>query len=464
MPYTYQWNAEQSDAALVDASGAERILDVVDPNAAGGMRKQAWRFSGRAECQRCHNKWSGPPLAFNTLQLNRDHDYGSARASQLDTLSHIHLVENPIAAENRPSLADSRDSSADLHGRARAYLQVNCAHCHRQHAGGAVLSKMHYDVALKDTNMIGVRPTQGTFGIHAAQVIAPGDPYRSVLWYRMAKLGGGRMPHMGSTEIDLDGVKLIADWITQIPADEAAAGNEAAPQSIREAAASLDYLVAATAPEGAEKSVERLLSTTSGALMLLRAVDTLPDSIVDLTVQRAAQHNDVSIRDLFERFLPPDQRVKRLGSVIQRDDILSLPGDEARGKQVFHDTPGVSCKNCHRIGQDGKEVGPDLTTIATKYARAELLESILEPSKRIDAKYLSYLVETKEGRVLTGLLVNQNDNEVVLRDATNVLIQIPADNVEQLATQPKSLMPELLLRDMTAQQVADLLAYLGSLK
>ena len=325
---------------------------------------------------------------------------------------------------------------------------------------------MHYDVALDQTNMLGVRPTQGTFGIHGPQVIAPGDPYRSVLWYRMAKLGGGRMPHIGSTEIDVAGVQLIADWIGQIPSGEAPAGSEAGSKLRAEAAAALEQL--AGTPEATDRAelIERLFSTTSGALMLLRAVDqrALPDPVISLAVQRATQHADVSIRDLYERFLPPDQRVKRLGNFVQPDRILSLPGDAARGKQVFFDTAGVSCKNCHRIGSEGKQVGPDLTKIGMKYPLAELLESILEPSKRIDAKFLTYLVETKEGRVLTGLLVSKDDSEVVLRDAANMLVHIPAGEVEQLVTQPKSLMPELLLRDMTAQQVADLLAYLGSLK
>lgn len=460
MPYTYEWNDEQSDATLVEAAGAERTFDVIDPAAAGGTRKQVWRFSGRAECQRCHNKWSGPPLAFNTPQLNRDHAYGQVGASQLDTFAHIRLIAKPIEAGNRPQLSNPHDPSADIESRARAYLQVNCAHCHRQHAGGAVLSKMHYDIPLSESNMLGVRPTQGTFGIHTAQVIAPGDPFRSVLLYRMVKLGGGHMPHIGSTEVDMAGVNLIHEWIRQLPSDEPAAKVHS------EAVVALEQLSTAHHPADQAKLVEQLLSTTSGALLLLRAVDhkAFSDAAVSLAIQQAAQHNDVSVRDLFERFLPPEQRVKRLGSVVQLDQILSLPGDEARGKQVFFNTAGVSCQNCHRIGQEGKEVGPDLTTIGKKYPRSELLETILEPSKRIDAKYLTYLVETTSGRVVTGLLVSKDDSEVVLRDATNMLVHIPADDVEQLATQPKSLMPELLLRDMTAQQVADLLAFLGSLK
>ena len=66
--------------------------------------------------------------------------------------------------------------------------------------------------------------------------------------------------------------------------------------------------------------------------------------------------------------------------------------------------------------------------------------------------------------MLTGLLVKKDAREIILRDAQNKLLTIAADQVEELVPQGKSLMPELLLRDLTAQQVADLLAYLGSLK
>src|SRR5581483_851520 len=102
--------------------------------------------------------------------------------------------------------------------------------------------------------------------------------------------------------------------------------------------------------------------------------------------------------------------------------------------------------------------------IGKKYTRAQILESILEPSKFIDPQYLTYLVETKEGQVHTGLLVEKSATEVRLRDATDKEIRIPATKVEVLVPQKRSLMPELLLRDLTAEQAADLLAYLESLK
>ena len=465
--YSYQWNAAQSDAVLLAAAGAEQTFDIADDTAPGGKRQQTWRFSSRAECQRCHNKWSGSALGFIPAQLNKNHDYGGAVASQLDTLAHIKFFEQPPPVDKRPQLAQPHERSADPGDRARAYLHANCSHCHRQHAGGAVLSMMHYDLSLEKTNMLGTRPSQGTFGIHAAQVIAPGDPFRSVLLYRMAKLGGGRMPHIGSTEIDREGIKLIHDWVERLPreATRETAGNEAAAILRSEETAQLARLVGPGASQ-LQPAIDELLASTSGALQLLRMIDLgkLASPAKTLVIEKATRHTDVSVRDLFERFLPAEQRIKRLGSVIQPQQILALTGDQQRGRNLFFETAGVSCKNCHRILKVGKEVGPELTAIGKKLTRAQLLESLLEPSKLIEPKYVTQLVETADGRILTGLLLSKDDNEVVLKDAQDKVSRIPTKQIEQLVPQRQSLMPDLLLRDMTAQQVADLLAYLASLK
>jgi putative heme-binding domain-containing protein len=473
MPYTYEWNDEQTDASLVKAAGAERTIEIVDGKSPGGRRHQTWRFSGRAECQRCHNRWSGPPLAFNSPQLNKEQlsknqKNGPTEVSQLDLLSDIGLLDKRIPEQNRSRLVNPYDQSADLDGRARAYLQVNCAHCHRMHAGGAVLSQMHYDLTLDKTNMLNVRPTQGTFGIHAAHVLAPGDPYRSVLLYRMSKLGGGRMPHIGSTEVDQAGTKLIHDWVHQLPRDSTndIAGHDSTMKLRANEATALERLQQSASPAVQAELVDQLLASTSGALMLLISIDDkqLPNSIASTAIERANRHSESSIRDLFERFLPAERRVKRLGSSIAPRQILSLNGDASRGRKLFFETSGVSCKNCHRVQKDGKEVGPELTSIGKKLTRGQLLESILEPSKQIDPKFVTYLVETVDGQLLTGLLVSKTIDEVVLKDAQDKQIRIPNSNIEQLVPQRQSLMPELLLRDLTAQQVADLVEYLSSLK
>ena len=200
--------------------------------------------------------------------------------------------------------------------------------------------------------------------------------------------------------------------------------------------------------------------------MVSRAIKQgrLPDSIRKQMLAAALVTPAAQVRNLFEQFLPEDQRSKRLGDVIRPADILALPGDHARGKILFQETEGVQCKNCHKIGEVGTRLGPDLTQIGKKYNRLQLLETVLQPSKEIDPKYVTWLVETSEGRVHTGLLAEKTNSKIVLRDARNNLIEVSADQVDALIPQRKSLMPDLLLRDMTAQQVADLLAYLASLK
>src|SRR5262249_12623379 len=213
-----------------------------------------------------------------------------------------------------------------------------------------------------------------------------------------------------------------------------------------------------------QQRLEPLLTSTSSALQLVHAVDAMPAKVRDAAVARATKLENPDIRDLFERFLPEDQRVKRLGNIIKPEQILAIPGDIERGRKLFFEALSVQCRNCHRIGGKGTEVGPDLDQIGKKYERAKILENILEPSKEIDAKYLTYLLETKKGLVYSGLLISKDTNKVVLKDEKAKLIEVPATDVEVLTPQQKSLMPELLLRDLTAEQVADLTAFLSSLK
>jgi putative heme-binding domain-containing protein len=174
--------------------------------------------------------------------------------------------------------------------------------------------------------------------------------------------------------------------------------------------------------------------------------------------------SEPQIRDLFERFVPADQRVKRLGTMIKPATLLALKGDPARGKELFFKNTGLQCINCHRIGGTGSTLGPDLSQIGKKYTRALILENILEPSKSIDPQYVTYVLETTDGVLHTGLLASKTDKEVVLKDAKDTEIRVPANKVAALLPQQKSLMPEQLLRDLTAEQAADLLAYLESLK
>ena len=521
--YTYAWNDEQTDAELVERSGTNREFAIKDAESPGGSRVQNWRFPSRMECIRCHNPWTEHSLAFNIEQLNLDYQYAVSSDNQIRTLRHIGIFkdvidepdpEDPFAKAEPPKLADElprlvnpHDESKEVDERARSYLHVNCAHCHRFNGGGSAYVFFPYDLPLSETKSVGTRPSQGTFGIRDAEVLAPGDPYRSVLYYRMAKLGPGHMPHVGSRVVDQRGLTLIHDWIRQLPVrldetaliDKLIALEEAtilerekenaprtrwqiargiATKEEREEISAADYKEAdrRAAQEAAYrvksreeqrlKLVNDLLTSPARAMLLARTLrqNELPDEIRQKIIDTTASHADIGIRDLFESFLPSDQRSQRLGETIRPSDILAMNGDAARGRKLFHETKTVQCRSCHRIRNDGTELGPDLSQIGKKYDREKLLESILEPSKNIDPKFITWLIQTDEGKVFSGLLVTKDDEQVTLKDAKNKEHQFTQSSIEEMIPQRKSMMPDLLLRDFTAQQVSDLLAYLESLK
>lgn len=109
-------------------------------------------------------------------------------------------------------------------------------------------------------------------------------------------------------------------------------------------------------------------------------------------------------------------------------------------------------------------MGPDLTHIGKKLSRQDLLENILQPSKKIDEKYYTYVVETRSGKVLSGLLIKKDDSGLTLISPRNERLQIAQNEIASVVVQKKSIMPDQLFRDLTAEQAAHLLAYLESLK
>jgi putative heme-binding domain-containing protein len=222
------------------------------------------------------------------------------------------------------------------------------------------------------------------------------------------------------------------------------------------------------APE-ASKSLDRLLSTSSGSLSLALALheNTLPDVVRKEAVERGAHSAQEAVRDLFEAFLPPEQLAGRLGPAINPADVLKPAGDAGRGRAIFFGTGGTAglCSQCHQIGGQGQTFAPDLSHVATKYPdRAVLLEQVLEPSKIVDPKFATTVVQTNQGDLRVGILIDRTDKEVVLKDAQAKEWRILTTDVKRLATQPGSIMPEGLLSNLTAQQAADLLAFLHAQK
>lgn len=216
--YTYIWNDEQTDAVLAPSSGVDRELQVKDASAPDGVRKQTWHFPSRAECSLCHTQSAKFVLGTNTLQMNRDHDYNGKVANQLKTLEHIGLFKSKLPEEpaKLPKLVDYNDEKASLNDRARSYLHSNCAHCHRKWGGGNAEFQLMSTLDLKDTGTINVRPGQGAFGLNDPKLLTPGNPERSMIYHRMSHLGLGHMPHVASTVLHEEAVKLIREWIAEM--------------------------------------------------------------------------------------------------------------------------------------------------------------------------------------------------------------------------------------------------------
>ena len=469
--YSYLWNEEQTDARLVAAEGTELDLTIKDPLGENGVRKQTWRVPSRNECMVCHSRAAGFVLGLNTLQMNRDHDYQGVVDNQLRALNHIGIFAEPL--EKGPAeygtLPNAYDPSAELEARTRAYLHVNCSVCHVQNGGGNAKLQLKFEQEMKETQLVDEQPIHGGFGLSEPRVIAPGDPYASVLFYRLSKLGRGRMPHVGSKLIDQRGLDLIHDWIRAL--DDQQPATQPEPEPHPEYAATRSAFTSALAASALVRSelVTAQLSSTRGAFVLahLLAQDSPLVSLRREIAAQAMTHPDVDVRDLFERFVPESQRTKRLGETIQPEMILAVNGDVERGRRIFLSDSASQCKNCHQIHGSGGKLGPDLSEIGKKYKPHEILESLIHPSMKIDPKFVSYLVATTQGQVYTGIVLEKSDDELVLsvlKDAKAEIIRVPADDVAELVPQKKSLMPELMLRDMTAQQAADLLAFLMSLK
>ncbi len=214
--YTYEWNDEQTEAILIDKNGKDRSFTIKEK---GGERKQTWHFPSRSECIGCHTMPAKYVLGLNTVQMNKDHDYGGGRvANQLRTLEHLGIFKAPLPKppEALPRLANYEDRSQPLDARARAYLHANCAHCHMKWGGGNADFELLATMDLKATRTLSDAPRHGKFDLKDPGLLVPGSPERSLLLWRMKRLDAPRMPRVGSSVVDENGALLIEEWIKQL--------------------------------------------------------------------------------------------------------------------------------------------------------------------------------------------------------------------------------------------------------
>lgn len=138
--------------------------------------------------------------------------------------------------------------------------------------------------------------------------------------------------------------------------------------------------------------------------------------------------------------------------------------DRNLGKRVFRE---AQCAKCHRLGRDGRAFGPDLTGIASRYTRTELLESILQPSRIVSSRYVNHVVVTNDGKTHTGQLTWNGFRKSIIRIATDPMrmdkvVTISKKDIESQTPSTTSPMPKGLLDTFTREEIESLIDYIAS--
>jgi putative heme-binding domain-containing protein len=140
-------------------------------------------------------------------------------------------------------------------------------------------------------------------------------------------------------------------------------------------------------------------------------------------------------------------------------ELLQTPGNADRGKEVFF-SKKAACYGCHRVAGKGASVGPDLSQVGRFRTPRDLLEAVIFPSSTIVPEFRSYVVTTKDGRVVTGMIAWESAEAITLRTAQLAEIRVARQDVEDVIPSKVSLMPEGLEKVMTRQELSDLLEFL----
>jgi len=149
-------------------------------------------------------------------------------------------------------------------------------------------------------------------------------------------------------------------------------------------------------------------------------------------------------------------------SLARVEALVKTKGEATRGRELFLDSKRTQCSTCHKLEGVGSHIGPDLTRIWDTLTISEIVESILEPSKRIKENFETYTITTKAGQVYSGLKMLDDPDEVVIRDTLGKDHTISKADIAIQATAETSLMPDGLLNDVKLDEFVDLLAFLKS--
>ncbi len=208
--YSYEWNDAGTDANLLSAGKTKTVA------------AQEWRYPSRAQCMNCHTAPSGNlawerVLGLETAQINRDFIYpNNLIANQIQTLATVNYFStNPGAPSNLSQLPNPHGSE-NLTDRARAYLHTNCSNCHQPNGPGRGGMDFRYTSNWVTAGYCNQLPSLGNFGVSDARLLKPGVATESIIPLRMARTDIHRMPPLGVSITDTQGLDVIQLWINSL--------------------------------------------------------------------------------------------------------------------------------------------------------------------------------------------------------------------------------------------------------
>ena len=215
-------------------------------------------------------------------------------------------------------------------------------------------------------------------------------------------------------------------------------------------------------PVARQKAIDVLLSRASWIPAVFRAVN---EELIGVAMigpserDQLLKHRDQSIRSQAADVFEPQQKSTRVDVIREYEAVLSLPADVDAGQKIFQ----RDCASCHRIGNVGHALGPDLASSPTRDPRA-LLTHILDPNRYLLPRYETYVLLDTNGRSHSGMITGQTATSLTLKQQENKTETILRGTIDELIATGKSLMPEGFEKKITKQEMAVLISFLQSWK
>lgn len=219
----YIWNNEQNEAHREVIGDIQKISWV---NERGATQNINYIIPNKNQCKNCHLTGKKQiPIGPKVRNLNKTYAYADGEMNQLEKWASVGYLSGFDSEKVHPKVAVWDDeNTGTLHDRAMAYLDINCAHCHFK-GGSANTSGLHLVADAKPDMSLGIYKATVSAGAGTGgntYSIVPGHPEESIMIYRMKSTNpGAMMPELGRTIVHEEGVKLIADWIKNMDAEEA---------------------------------------------------------------------------------------------------------------------------------------------------------------------------------------------------------------------------------------------------